>query len=149
MLSTIQLSKATHNSITRHVNLCIFNSCLIGHVSFDRIMAMLLGNPNLVGTLTAFLLDNTVPGLFSYYLSRNCVPEHSTDQDIQNIFNICHAHYLLEYRLRSQVFVIKRIVLLFMHAIYCLLEFRLRSHVFGTVIKRIVLLFYARYLLFT
>ena len=82
MLSTIQLSKATHNSITRHVNLCIFNSCLIGHVSFDRIMAMLLGNPNLVGTLTAFLLDNTVPGLFSYYLSRNCVPEHSTDQDI-------------------------------------------------------------------
>ena len=36
-----------------------------------------------------------------------------------------------------------------MHAIYCLLEFRLRSNAYIKVIKRIVLLFYARYLLFT
>jgi len=33
-------------------------------------MAMLLGNPNLTGTIVAFLLDNTVPGnkaLLGYY----------------------------------------------------------------------------------
>ncbi|XP_045169652.2 solute carrier family 23 member 1-like [Mercenaria mercenaria] len=33
-----------------------------GNEQFDRIMAMLLGNPNLVGTIIACFLDNTVPG---------------------------------------------------------------------------------------
>ncbi|KAL4221965.1 hypothetical protein ACF0H5_018015 [Mactra antiquata] len=33
-----------------------------GNEAFDRIMAMLLGNPNLVGTIIAFVLDNTVSG---------------------------------------------------------------------------------------
>ncbi|XP_060563739.1 solute carrier family 23 member 1-like isoform X2 [Ruditapes philippinarum] len=33
-----------------------------GHEQFDRIMSMLLGNPNLTGTIIACFLDNTVPG---------------------------------------------------------------------------------------
>ncbi|XP_045169343.2 solute carrier family 23 member 2-like isoform X2 [Mercenaria mercenaria] len=33
-----------------------------GYEQFDKIMSMLLGNPNLTGTLIACFLDNTVPG---------------------------------------------------------------------------------------
>ncbi|XP_052781708.1 solute carrier family 23 member 1-like isoform X2 [Mya arenaria] len=33
-----------------------------GHAMFDKIMSMLVGNPNLVGTIIACFLDNTVPG---------------------------------------------------------------------------------------
>lgn len=33
-----------------------------GHDQFDKIMSMLLGNPNLIGTILACFLDNTVPG---------------------------------------------------------------------------------------
>ncbi|XP_052788146.1 solute carrier family 23 member 1-like [Mya arenaria] len=33
-----------------------------GNQTFDRIMAMLLGNPHLAGTIAACFLDNTVPG---------------------------------------------------------------------------------------
>ncbi|XP_060590151.1 solute carrier family 23 member 1-like [Ruditapes philippinarum] len=33
-----------------------------GHAQFDSIMKMLLGNPNLTGTIIACFLDNTVPG---------------------------------------------------------------------------------------
>jgi len=45
-------------------------NCIAGYENFDRIMAMLLGNPNLTGTIVAFFLDNTVPGnkaLLGYY----------------------------------------------------------------------------------
>ena len=35
---------------------------LLGSESFDKILAMILGNPTLAGTVIAFFLDNTVPG---------------------------------------------------------------------------------------
>ena len=35
---------------------------LLGNESFDKILAMILGNPTLAGTVIAFFLDNTVPG---------------------------------------------------------------------------------------
>ncbi|WAQ93785.1 S23A2-like protein [Mya arenaria] len=35
---------------------------MFGHAMFDKIMSMLVGNPNLVGTIIACFLDNTVPG---------------------------------------------------------------------------------------
>ncbi|XP_052282148.1 solute carrier family 23 member 1-like isoform X2 [Dreissena polymorpha] len=38
------------------------NPVQTGHLVFDKIMSMLLGNPNLIGTVIAFVLDNTVPG---------------------------------------------------------------------------------------
>ncbi|KAL4221143.1 hypothetical protein ACF0H5_019402 [Mactra antiquata] len=33
-----------------------------GHDGFDKIMSMILSNPNIIGTFVAFFLDNTVPG---------------------------------------------------------------------------------------
>ncbi|KAH3716415.1 hypothetical protein DPMN_059138 [Dreissena polymorpha] len=38
------------------------NPVQTGHLVFDKIMSMLLENPKLVGTVIAFVLDNTVPG---------------------------------------------------------------------------------------
>ena len=53
---------------------CVFS----GNRNVDQVMHMLLGNPNLVGTLLAFFLDNTVPGkqivdcfLFFLYAIKN------------------------------------------------------------------------------
>ena len=38
------------------------SSIISGNVQFDQVMHMILGNPNLAGTIIAFILDNTVPG---------------------------------------------------------------------------------------
>ena len=40
--------------------------CISGNRNVDQVMHMLLGNPNLVGTLLAFFLDNTVPGKYIF-----------------------------------------------------------------------------------
>jgi len=50
---------------------------LKGNEGFDRIMGMLLGNPNLVGTVIACLLDNTVPGKICMYIpKRRSIVQH-------------------------------------------------------------------------
>ena len=47
----------------------LFNTlCISGNRNVDQVMHMLLGNPNLVGTLLAFFLDNTVPGDCGFFL---------------------------------------------------------------------------------
>ncbi|WAQ93745.1 S23A2-like protein [Mya arenaria] len=43
----------------------------LGNQTFDRIMAMLLGNPHLAGTIVACFLDNTVPDLTKATLFTN------------------------------------------------------------------------------
>ncbi|WAQ93794.1 S23A2-like protein [Mya arenaria] len=43
----------------------------LGNQTFDRIMAMLLGNPHLAGTIAACFLDNTVPDLTKATLFTN------------------------------------------------------------------------------
>ena len=35
---------------------------VVGNAQFDQVIHMLLGNPNLAGTILACFLDNTVPG---------------------------------------------------------------------------------------
>ena len=45
---------------------CIFT----GNADFDRVLLILLGNPNFFGAFLACVLDNTIPGMYTLHQFR-------------------------------------------------------------------------------